>query len=145
LNLLYFYPDINLIGIAPKEQIELPKISNEKYSNNTLSQGHSHFILLGKEGIKLEWGDEYKIKLSFAERMASGRKGFSYKCKMVGVILGNNPRCEEEINYFVQKDLPVILVDDSELSNVIRRLKKGENIRGVSESKFYLIIFFYSF
>ncbi len=145
MNLLYFYPDINLIGIAPKEQIELPKISNEKYSNNTLSQGHSHFILLGKEGIKLEWGDEYKIKLSFAERMASGRKGFSYKCKMVGVILGNNPRCEEEINYFVQKDLPVILVDDSELSNVIRRLKKGENIRGVSESKFYLIIFFYSF
>lgn len=115
----------------------MPKISNEKYSSNTLSQGHSHFILLGKEGIKLDWGDETKIKLSFAERIASGRKGFSYKCKMVGVILGNIPKCEDEIYYFVEKDLPLILVDDSELSGVIRKLKKGENIRGVSESNFH--------
>ena len=105
--------------------------------------------MLGKEGIKLDWGDESKIKLTFAERMASGRKGFSYKCKMVGVILGNIPKCEDEIYYFVEKNLPLILVDDSELSSVIRRLKKGENIRGVSESNslfFYLkLIFFKKF
>jgi hypothetical protein len=54
---------------------------------------------------------------------------------MVGVILGNIPKCEDEIYYFVEKGLPLILVDDSELSSVIRKLKKGENIRGVSESK----------
>lgn len=133
--------DIKLIGIAPNEQIELPKTSNEKYSSNTLSQGHSHFILLNKEGIKLDWGEESKIKLSFAERISAGRKGFSYKCKMVGVILGNIPKCEDEIYYFVEKGLPLILVDDSELSSVIRKLKKGENIRGVSESNSRFLVF----
>lgn len=120
--------------------IELPKISNEKYSSNTLSQGHSHFILLGKEGLKLDWGEETKLKLIFAERLASGRKGFSYKCKMVGVILGNIAKCEDEISYFMEKDLPLILVDDSDLTSVIKKLKKGENIRGVSESKFKFYI-----
>jgi len=112
-------------------------MSNEKYSNNTLSQGHSHFILLGKEGMKLDWGDETRIKMNFAERICSGRKGFSYKCKMVGVILGNISKCEDEMYYFVEKNLPLILVVDSELSGIIKKLKKGENIRGVSESKKY--------
>jgi len=53
---------------------------------------------------------------------------------MVGVILGNLSNCEDEIYYFVEKDLPLILIDDSDLTSIIRKLKKGENIRGVSES-----------
>jgi len=141
-NYNFLSVDINIIGIAPKGQVELPKLSNEKYSSNTLSQGHSHFILLDKEGMKLDWGDEARMKMNFAERLASGRKGFSYKCKIVGVILGNIPKCEDEINYFVEKELPLILVDDSELTSILRKLKKGEKINGVSESKFFKYKYF---
>ena len=69
------------------------------------------------------------------------RKGFSYKCKMVGVLMGNISKCEDEMNYFIEKNLPVILVDDSEMTKIIRAIRKGENIRGVSDSKNFYLIF----
>ena len=90
--------------------------------------------------MKHDWGEETKMKLNFAERLASGRKGFSYKCKMVGVLMGNISKCEDEMNYFIEKNLPVILIDDSDMTKSIRGLRKGENIRGVSESKIIFII-----
>lgn len=93
---------------------------------------------MGDEALKHDWGEETKIKLNFAERLASGRKGFSYKCKMVGVLMGNLSKCEEEVNYFIERNLPVILVDDSDITKAIRALRKGENVRGVSESNFFL-------
>jgi len=96
---------------------------------------------LGDEALKHDWGEETKIKLNFAERLASGRKGFSYKCKMVGVLMGNISKCEDEMNYFIEKNLPVILVDDSEMTKIIRAIRKGENIRGVSDSKNFYLIF----
>lgn len=98
---------------------------------------------MGDEAIKHDWSEETKIKLNFAERLASGRKGFSYKCKMVGVLMGNISKCEDEIKYFIEKNLPIILVDDSDMTKAIRALRKGENVRGVSDSKiFFLKIFF---
>lgn len=130
--------------MAAKNLVELPKLSQDN-SSNILSQGHSHFVLIGEDSLKLDWGDETKIKLNFAERLASGRKGFSYKCKTLGIILGNINKCEDEIYYFVEKNIPLILIEDSELSKLIKRIRKGENVRGVSESIKNNLINFYFF
>ncbi len=120
--------NLNLIGVAPEGMIDYPIPNPEQFSNKMLTNGHSHFILLGNEKTKLNWGDEFKFKLSFAERISSGRKGFPYKSKVVGIILGNVPNCESEISYFIDKNWPLILIEDSELSQTIKSAYNGEEI-----------------
>ncbi len=123
--------NLNLIGVAPESMIEYPRPNPEKFSNKMLTSGHSHFLLLSN---LVTWGDEHKLKLSFAERIATGRKGFPYKSKVVGVILGNIPNCEEEISYFIDKNWPLILIEDSELSQLIKSVRNGEDFAAESKS-----------
>ena len=109
--------NITLIGIAPENKIEYPKINAEEFSNTLLTNGHTHFILLGKDDKSLDWGKEARFKVNFAERLASGRKGaYQYKAKVVGIIFGNIPNCEDECKMFVDKGWPLILVEDSEFA-----------------------------
>jgi hypothetical protein len=117
--------NINLIGVAPESMIEYPRPNPEKFSTRMLTSGHTHFLLLNNLKI---WGEEHKLKLSLAERVANGRKGFPYKSKVVGVVLGNIPNCEEEISYFIDKNWPLILIEDSELSQLIKSVRNGEEI-----------------
>ncbi len=56
--------------------------------------------------------------------------------------MGNISKCEDEMSYFIEKGLPVILVDDSEMTKIIRAIRKGEKIRGITESKKFFIIFY---
>ena len=115
--------------------IEYPKLnSNDSFSNKLLTNGHSHFILLDKNEKIRVWGDEVKFKLQLAERLASGRKGFNYKCKIVGIILGNIP-CEDEILTFIDKNLPLILIEDSQLSANIKDLRNRQEITDSNDSK----------
>lgn len=95
-----------------------------------LTNGHSHFILFSNNEGKSNytWGDEAKFKLSFAERVANGRKNFPYKTKVVGVILGNIPNCEVEICHFIDKNWPLILIEDSDVSQYIKSVRNGEEI-----------------
>ena len=86
-----------LIGIAPEYMIELPKPNPDKFSSKMLTNGHTHFILLGNNENRLKWGSESKFKAGFIERLLIGRKGFNYKCKTVGIIFGNINNCEDEI------------------------------------------------
>jgi len=118
--------NIHLIGVAPETMIEYPILNPEAFSNKMLTNGHTHFILI--PGEKYKWGDEFKFKVSFAERLASGRKSFSYKSKVVGVILGNIPNCENEISLFIEKNWPLILIEDSEFSQKIKSIRNGEDI-----------------
>jgi SLOG in TRPM, prokaryote len=64
-----------------------------------LTNGHSHFFLLGDENHKFEWGDEAQIKFDLAQRIAVGRNKFgsTQQCKMVTVLLGDNPQCYNDI------------------------------------------------
>jgi hypothetical protein len=94
---------IPLVGIAPENKIEYPKPNPEKFSNKMLTNGHTHFILLGNDMSKFNWGDEAKFKIQFADRIINGRKGFPYKGKGVGIILGNIPNCIDEILYVNMK------------------------------------------
>jgi hypothetical protein len=133
--------NLTLVGIAPQTMIEYPIPNPEEFSSKMLTNGHTHFILLGDEKNKLNWGEEYKFKFSFAERLSSGRKGFPYKSKIVGVILGNIPNCENEISYFIEKNLPLILIEDSELSQTIKSAFNREDIdKSQSASKNNLLI-----
>ena len=113
--------NITLIGIAPENKIEYPKINPEEFSNTLLTNGHTHFILLGKDDKNLNWGQEAKFKVNFAERLANGRKGaYQYKAKVVGVILGNIPNCVDECLMFMDKKWPLILIEDSDFSQFIK-------------------------
>ena len=113
--------NITLIGIAPENKIEYPKINPEEFSNTLLTNGHTHFILLGKDDKSLNWGQEAKFKVNFAERLANGRKGaYQYKAKVVGVILGNIPNCVDECLMFMDKKWPLILVEDSDFCKFIK-------------------------
>ena len=113
--------NITLIGIAPENKIEYPKMNPEEFSNTLLTNGHTHFILLGKDDKSLNWGQEAKFKVNFAERLANGRKGaYQYKAKVVGVILGNIPNCADECLMFMDKKWPLILVEDSDFSQFIK-------------------------
>ena len=117
--------NITLIGIAPENKIEYPKINPEEFSN---TNGHTHFILLGKDDKSLNWGQEAKFKVNFAERLANGRKGaFPYKAKVVGVILGNIPNCVDECLMFMEKKWPLILVEDSDFCQFIKDSRYATN------------------
>jgi hypothetical protein len=132
--------NLNLIGIAPENQIEYPKNQSE-FSNKLLTNGHTHFILLGKDDKKLMWGDETKFKLNFIERLIKGKKGaFDYQCKVVGIVLGNVPNCLDECLKFVEKNWPLILIEDSDLSHEIKDLRDDfENNKGKFGEKMDLI------
>jgi len=120
--------NITLIGIAPENQIEYPKINPEEFSNSLLTNGHTHFILLGKDDKNLTWGQEAKFKVNFAERLANGRKGaYQYKAKVVGIILGNIPNCTDEVLMFMEKKWPLILVEDSDFCQFIKDSRYAPN------------------
>ena len=114
--------NIDLIGIAPESQIDYPKADSNEFSESLLTNGHSHFILL--RGDKVKWGDECKFKVSFADRLASGRKNaFPYKAKVVGVVCGNLPNCASECKMFMEKQWPLVLMENSEFCKKIKEVK----------------------
>ena len=51
-------------------------MNSYNFSNTMLTNGHSHFVLLGNDMKKLEWGKESKFKISFIERLIKGKKIF---------------------------------------------------------------------
>jgi hypothetical protein len=131
--------NLNLIGIAPENKIEYPKNTNE-FSNKLLTNGHTHFILLGKDDKKLNWGDEIKFKINFIERLIKGKKGaFNYECKVVGILLGNIQNSIDECLIFIEKKWPLILIDDSDLASEIKELRENENNKGKFGEKMDLI------
>jgi hypothetical protein len=117
--------------------VEYPKLTgNEIFSSKTITNGHSHFLLLENQDKVLHWGEEAKLKLQLAERLSVGRKGYSYKCKVVGIVVGNIPGVEDEILMFTEKNWPLVLIEDSQLSQDIKELRNGEEVRNASESKY---------
>jgi hypothetical protein len=115
--------------------VEYPKLTgSEIFSSKTVTNGHSHFLLLENQERVLKWGEESKLKIQLAERLSSGRKGFSYKCKVVGIIVGNIPGIEDEINMLIDRNWPLVLIEDSQVSQDIKELKNGEEVKNASES-----------
>ena len=97
--------NLTLIGVAPDQEIIYPRIiinPNDK-KDNELTNGHTHFVLLGgadetQTSMKEQkvydyyWGDEGAVKFDLAKRIAAGRPkkaGFP-PCKIVMVLVGDN-------------------------------------------------------
>ena len=59
---------MNLIGVAPENEVTYPKINPNQRRDNELTNGHTHFFLIGDESKKYEWGDEAQMKFELAQR-----------------------------------------------------------------------------
>ena len=59
--------DVPLLGVCPEATIAYPKINPTKREDNELTNGHTHFLMLGDDAENpLEWGQEAKTKAELA-------------------------------------------------------------------------------
>ena len=117
--------------MAPEKEIIYPRINPNEKKDNELTNGHSHFFLLGDAETQMKssrvkvqeysWGDEAQVKFDLAKRIAAGRgkKGGSTPCKIVTVLVGDNPKCDQDIELALKNNVPVVVLEGSELSNVL--------------------------
>ncbi len=85
---------IHVVGVSPAAEVQFPKLNPTSHPENELTNGHTHFFLLGDDSNTLRWGEEAELKLQLAARIAKGRKLSSGRpCKVVGLFLGDNPNC----------------------------------------------------
>ena len=91
--------NVKLVGVAPEPEILYPKVNPTERFDNELTNGHTHFILVADKKKELKWGDEAKIKAEIADKIAAGKHGNKPKCKVVGVLLGDNEKCINELAY----------------------------------------------
>jgi len=92
--------DVPLIGVAPEKEIQFPRINPTKRHENELTNGHTHFVLIGNEDVRYDWGDETQVKFDLAKRIAAGRATFGgskFTCKIITIMLGDNPYCVNDI------------------------------------------------
>lgn len=62
---------MNLIGVAPENEVTYPRINPSQRRDNELTNGHTHFFLIGDEAKKYEWGDEAQLKYELAQRLVN--------------------------------------------------------------------------
>ena len=89
--------NVKLIGVAPETEILYPKVNPSEKFDNELTNGHTHFVLLGDKKKEIHWGDEARVKIEIADKIATGKHGSRPKCKVVGVLLGDNDKCAAEL------------------------------------------------
>ena len=92
---------MKLIGVAPEADILYPKVNPTERFDNEITNGHTHFILIGDKTKEKHWGDESKIKIEVADKIAAGKYGNKPKCKVVGVLLGENKNCLQELEFVI--------------------------------------------
>ncbi len=76
-----------------------PKLNPTSHPENELSNGHTHFVLLGNEKNKMKWGEEAALKLELAKRIAKGRPkyGSHRGCKVLAIFFGDNEESDTEL------------------------------------------------
>lgn len=68
---------VQLIGVCPEHEISYP-VNSQNKKENELTNGHTHFILIGSDekNKKFKWGQEAKLKAEVAKRIAKGRSKY---------------------------------------------------------------------
>ena len=123
-----------LIGVGPDKEIIYPRINPDGKKANELTNGHSHFFLIGdapeetvpnsrKEESSLSkkrrkefyWGEEVQLKLDLSKRIAAGRpkKNGPPPCKVVMVLCGDNPKSYKEVEAALGMNIPVVILEGS--------------------------------
>ena len=59
---------MQLIGVSPEKEVTYPRINPSQRRDNELTNGHSHFFLLGDESQRYDWGEESQLKFDLAQR-----------------------------------------------------------------------------
>lgn len=142
---------VPFFGVAPDECIQYPRLSQEAPKDNELTNGHTHFVLIGdneaqeaykkdRQGEKpksFDWGDETTVKFELAKRIAAGRNkmGGAPPCKIVTVLLGDNNKCAKEIETSINMGYPVVVVEGSSLSNAITAAKNQQDEKNQVDSE----------
>jgi len=127
--------NVKLIGVAPESEILYPKVNPTERFDNELTNGHTHFILLADKKKEMRWGDEAKVKIEIADRIATGKHGNRPKCKVVAVLVGDNEKCANELAYCNEKGWPVIVIEGSGLSNGIIKYKETKESEEIKNKK----------
>jgi len=117
--------EVLLVGIAPEKEVTYPKINPTQRKENELTNGHTHFMLIGDDEHTYDWGDEAPLKFEIAKRIAQGRSTFGGKqpCKIVTVLLGDNPYCQKDIEYSLSSNIPIVVLQGSHMANEIISIK----------------------
>jgi hypothetical protein len=119
---------VPLIGVCPEHEISYPVNSAVK-KDNELTDGHTHFFLIGSDesNQKYNWGDEAKLKADLAKRIAKGRSkyGGSYACKIIVIVIGDNPACAQDLVQAKENEFPIIVLDGSQMCTDIIAAKGG--------------------
>jgi len=136
---------VPLIGVAPEQEVIYPRINPNVKKDNELTNGHTHFVLLGDgaatnagpqaqatqgrgaafhtkdKAPMFSWGDESLVKYELAKRVAAGRSrmGGTTPCKIVTVLVGDNPYCHKDVQRSLSMDIPVIVLEGSALCNAV--------------------------
>mgnify|MGYP000863607050 FL=1 len=126
---------LTLIGVAPENQIIYPRINPAGRKVNELTNGHTHFVLIGdpkeddenkqdasqtkKRQKTFEWSEEAGVKIELAKRIAAGRtkKNGLPACKVVMVMVGDMAICYKEVLQAIAMKIPVVVLAGSVLSN----------------------------
>lgn len=110
--------NVPLIGVCPESEISYPVNSSNK-KENELTNGHTHFFLIGSDenNKKYKWGEEAQLKAEIAKRISKGRSkyGSSYVCKIVVVVVGDNPKCIEDLVQASENKFPIIALEGSQM------------------------------
>ena len=108
---------VDLIGVCPEAEIKYPKLL--KKQKNELSNGHTHFVLIGKENkkVKYAWGDECELKYNLAKRIARGDwKTDAPRCRIITIVLGEiEESAIEDMEVSVKLKIPIIVLEGSPL------------------------------
>lgn len=151
--------NVQLIGVAPEHDVIYPRINPNDKKDNELTNGHTHFVLLGDGGASEDaaknktggskpppaktfgWGDESQLKFDLAKRLSTGRArmGGTTPCKIVTVLVGDNPKCHKEIEMSMNMGIPVIVLDGSPLSKVLNQPDTADKRNTVQQEAIDLI------
>jgi len=119
--------NVPLIGVCPETEIAYPKLNPALRKDNELANGHTHFLLIGKEdkSNSFRWGEESSIKLDLAKRIALGKgKGFDGEsapaCKIITVVLGDNTEQSlRDLVHALNNQHPIVILEGSALCDEI--------------------------
>lgn len=111
------------------ERNDITQITEIEQFSTELTSAHTHLFMVDDRNFQ-KWGTEAKLKMKIAENISKGNlesraKNFQ-NCKIIMVLMGDNPYIKEEIKIAVSMNLSIIVVKGSEFTDKIIGHLNGE-------------------
>jgi hypothetical protein len=144
--------NLSVVGVFPASQVTIPKNNSKPTADdpNELTSGHTHLFSI-EDKLYQKWENEAKLKLRIAEKyffcnqdensIAKGsesRRAQGYQpCKVVMVVIGDDPNIKEEIKIAVNMNLSIIVIRGTKFTDEIIDHINGDKLIN-SDSKILL-------